>query len=107
MLYYYLVKFFDLRKINSEIISGFFPNVRVRVSPAASAMKLRKAALLCEILEFSCLGFFDISPYLGNINCNCNQCGFCRFRSKPDEKQIGRQINEVIMQIFVYVSRSY
>lgn len=74
-------------------------------------MKLRKAALLCEILEFSCLGFFDISPYrvinLSNSNCNCNQCGFCRFRSKPDEKQIGRQINEVIMQIFVYVSRSY
>lgn len=55
--------------------------------------------------------FFYLSPCLFiklcSISCHCNQCRFNRFQSKLNGKQIGRQINEVIMQIFAFVNRSY
>lgn len=65
--------------------------MRMHVSPAVSAMKLKKATLVHEILEFSCLEGFYITPCLFinlcNINCHCNQCDFSGFQSKSDEKK--------------------
>lgn len=65
----------------------------------------------CKQLWGSAFFDFYLSPCLFiklcSISCHCNQCRFNRFQSKLHEKQIGRQINGVIMQIFAYVSRSY
>lgn len=64
-------------------IAGLLFIARMHVSPAASAVKLRKATLVYEILEFSWF-FLYVSPCLFinlcNINCHCNQCGSSRFK---------------------------
>lgn len=81
----------------------------MHASLEASAMKSGKATWGYEIRGFSCFGFLSpcLFTKLCSISCHCNQCRFNRFQSKLNEKQIGREINEVIMQIFAYVSRSH